>query len=109
MRLQRCRHCGAYQYPPAPACMECLSEYLDWTPITGRGTIVSWVIYHRQYLEQYPAPYNVIAVKLEEGPLFTSNLAGPEPEGSWIGAAVKLTYVDFPDGSVLPRFELDIP
>jgi uncharacterized OB-fold protein len=106
MRLQRCRACGSFQYPPAPACVDCLCEDLDWTALSGRGTILSWVIYHRQYLDSYPAPYNVVTVRLEEGPLFTSNLVGPEPEGSWIGAPVRLLYVEFPDGGVLPRFEL---
>lgn len=106
MRLQRCRACGSFQYPPAPACVDCLGEELDWVPLSGEGVIASWVVYHRQYLDHYPAPYNVITVRLKEGPLFASNLVGPWPTGSWIGAAVRLVYVDFPDGTVLPRFAL---
>ena len=108
MRLQCCRACGSFQYPPAPACVDCLSEELDWAPLSGEGVVVSWVIYHRQYLDMYAPPYNVVTVKLKEGPLFTSNLVGRCPEGSWIGAPVRLVYKDFPDGKVLPQFELAV-
>ena len=106
MRLQCCDDCGAWQYPPAPACVECLSEAMTWKSLRGEGTILSWVIFHRQYLDTYPAPYNVVSVRLKEGPILTSNLVGPEPEGSWIGAEVRMVYSEFPDGTVLPRFEL---
>lgn len=106
MSLQCCDACGAWQYPPAPACVECLSEQLTWKPLSGEGEILSWIVFHRQYLETYPAPYNVVSVRLKEGPILTSNLVGAKPEGSWIGAHVRMVYTDFPDGSVLPRFEL---
>ena len=109
MKLQCCRACGAFQYPPAPACVECLSEELEWKALSGEGEILSWVVYHRQYFEAYPAPYNVVSVRLKEGPILTSNLVGAEPEGSWIGASVRLIYTDFQDGSVLPLFELAKP
>ncbi len=107
MKLQCCGQCGARQYPPAPVCHRCLSEQLDWTPISGRGDILSWVIYHRQYLDAYPVPYNVIAVRLEEGPVIVSNLEGRVPDGPWIGHRVRLLYKTMEDGFVLPRFELD--
>ena len=106
MQLQRCDACGTYQYPPGPGCPACLSMDLTWVPIAGRGRILSWVVFHRQYLLAYKAPYNAIAVQLEEGPIMISNLEGKPPDGSWIGHAVQLTYSTMPDGVVLPRFTL---
>jgi uncharacterized OB-fold protein len=106
MKLQRSKATGEFLYPPAPVCPRTLSPDLEWTPVSGRGRILSWVIYHKQYLPAYPAPYNVIAVRLEEGPVMISNLQGRTPQGSWIGAAVRLVYATMPDGTVLPRFEL---
>jgi uncharacterized OB-fold protein len=106
MKLQRCKACGAFRYPPGPVCPECLAEELEWTALSGQGTIASWAIFHRTYLPAYPAPYNVIAVRLAEGPIMISNLDGPVPHGSWIGAAVQLTYATMKDGFVLPRFLL---
>ena len=66
---------------------------------------MSWIVFHRRYLALSP-PYNVIAVRLEEGPLMISNLEGVSPSGSWIGSKVSLTYTTMPDGAVLPRFAL---
>jgi len=104
--LQRCAHCGAFRYPPGPACADCLSPDARWTPVCGAGTILSWAVFHRTYLPAYPSPYNVIAVRLEEGPILVSNLQGETPPGDWIGRAVRLVYAAMPDGFVLPRFVL---
>jgi uncharacterized OB-fold protein len=84
-----------------------LSPDHDWIAPIGRGEIVSWVIFRRGYLPAYPPPYNVIAVRLIEGPIVVSNLAGPEPDGNWIGTAVSLVYEKLPDGLILPRFVVD--
>jgi len=69
------------------------------------------VVFHKSYLGAYPAPYNVIAVRLAEGPVMISNLEPPLPDGdlggSWIGKSVRLTYSTMPDELVLPRFTID--
>ena len=106
LRLQCCSACATYRYPPGPACPACLSDACYWDSVSGEGEIVSWVIFHRQYMPEYPPPYNVIAVRLREGPLMISNLVGPVPEGSWIGRKVHCFVQAMDDGSVLPRFRL---
>ena len=106
MKLQRCQKCGTVMYPPGPCCTACLSNALDWEPISGNGTILSWIVFHRQYLPAYPAPYNAIAVQLEEGPIMVSNLEGAAPANSWIGQQVTLTYTTMADGMLLPRFRI---
>ena len=108
MKLQCCTECAGFQYPPAPVCVHCLSSQLEWRALSGRGSIISWVVFHKSYLDAYPAPYNVIAVRLEEGPVIISNLEPPLPEGNWIGRAVRLTYVTMADELVLPRFTVDV-
>jgi uncharacterized OB-fold protein len=102
--LQRCRTCRAWRYPPGPVCAECLSPDFDWAAIAGGGEILSWTVFHRGYLAAYPPPYNVIAVRLDEGPIVISNLDGEVPQGDWIGTRVDLTYSVMPDGAILPRF-----
>jgi uncharacterized OB-fold protein len=94
------------RYPPALNCPECLSEDVAWEEVSGGGTILSWVVFKRGYLPAYPPPYNVIAVRLDEGPVVISNLEGETPTGSWIDRRVRLIYVTMPDGVLLPRFEL---
>jgi uncharacterized OB-fold protein len=104
--LQCCDGCGRFRYPPAPACPECLSMDYRWQPLVGTGTILSWVVFHRQYLAEYPPPYNVVAVQLTEGPIVVSNLVGPAPEKSWIGRAVTVCYEPDGEGNLLPKVKL---
>lgn len=94
MELQKCDGCGKFRYPPSPICPHCLSMDYKWLPISGKGTILSWVVFHKKYFDDHPPPYNSVAVQIEEGPIVMSNLAGPEPKGSWIGARVEFVYVD---------------
>ena len=107
MELQCCSDCGEYLYPPAPVCSHCLSSALQWKPISGRGKIMSWVRFERAYLDEYPAPYKVIAVRLAEGPVLISNPDPIDESSCSIGTEVAITYAEMPDGSVLPRFRLE--
>ncbi len=90
--LQKCRNCGVVRYPPSPICAECQCMDYDWKPLSGGGTILSWVIFHRKYFDDFPPPYNAVAVRTDEGPIIVSNLVGPEPSGTWIGHRVKIIY-----------------
>ncbi len=106
MRLQCCSDCGAYRYPPGPICPECLSPEYEWKSVSGEGELLSWIVFHKQYLPEYPAPYNVIAVKLKEGPIVISNLAEAPAGTDLIGKPVRLRLIEMDDGVTLPRFEL---
>lgn len=92
--VQQCTQCEAYRYPPGPACPACGSLDHRWKSADGGGEILSWVIFHRQYFEDHPAPYNSVAVRLDEGPIVITNLTGPEPAGSWIGKRVQIEVID---------------
>lgn len=78
LRLQQCRDCGRFRYPPAPVCPDCWSEAHTWTPLSGRGVLLSWTRFHRQYFPELPAPYVVVAVQAVEGPILIGNLVGDE-------------------------------
>lgn len=103
--LQYCAKSNSYRYPPSPVCPVSLSMDYEWRSIKGTGEIVSWVIFHRKYFDDHPAPYNNVAVRLDEGPIVISNLVGKEPEGSWIGRRVEVVYEDHED-YLLPRMKL---
>jgi uncharacterized OB-fold protein len=105
-QLQQCSNCHEYRYPPAPICPHCLSMDYAWQPLSGRGTILSWVVFHRQYFPDYPAPYNNVAVQLAEGPIIISNLVGELPVGSWIGCGVEICYERDAEGETIPRVKL---
>jgi uncharacterized OB-fold protein len=92
--LQVCKGCGKHRYPPAPVCANCLSMDYEWKAVSGRGKILSWVIFHKKYFDDHVPPYNAIAVQLDEGPIVMTNLVGPEPEGSWAEARVELGFAE---------------
>lgn len=105
MHLQCCGECSAWRYPPGPVCHVCLSPEAAWKPVSGNGEVLSWVVFHKQYLPAYPAPYNVVAVRLDEGPTIISNLVENPPDRNVIGRRVQLVVVAMDDGVALPRFE----
>ena len=100
-RLQKCDRCGAVQFPPSPACPECLSLEMTWTSMKGTGTIVSHTTFIRQYYPECPPPWQCILVELDEGPSFVTNPRDqnvPEAELK-SGTRVKVTFVDAEDGA----------
>lgn len=91
LRLQRCRACGRFVYPPAPVCARCWSEDLAWVPVGGRGRVVSWTRFHRTYFPELPAPYVVAAVELDEGPIVVADTR-PADWCPRIGQWVRLVF-----------------
>jgi hypothetical protein len=51
-------------------CPECQSLSSTWVPLSGRGRVWSFVVVHPPLLPSYAAlaPYNVLAVELDESP-----------------------------------------
>ncbi|WP_114965674.1 Zn-ribbon domain-containing OB-fold protein [Alkalilacustris brevis] len=108
LRFQRCDGCGHAWLPARTHCPQCLGARAQWQVASGRGQIVSWVVYHRAYAPhlQDQIPYNVAIVALEEGPRMLTNITDSATgEGFAIGAPVELT-IEEEDGLHLPRFRL---
>lgn len=113
--VQRCSGCGTRRMPPRPMCPSCRSLAHDWEPLAGRGTIWSFVVPHPPLLPAYAAlaPYNVVAVALEEDPhlRLVGNLVarpdGPinevDPATIRIGEAVRVVFQRVEDVH-LPRW-----
>ena len=76
LRLQRCAGCAHVWYPPGPVCPRCLSESWTFDKMSGRGRVVAWTVFHRQYFPDIPVPYAVVSVMLDEGPLMIGNVVG---------------------------------
>jgi uncharacterized OB-fold protein len=92
LRLQKCSECGTFRYPPSGVCHRCLSDAYDWIPLSGRGTILSWVVFHRQYFPEIPVPYTVVAVETEEGPILITDLVHADGADPRVGRPVRLCY-----------------
>jgi hypothetical protein len=72
LRLQTCSACGKFRWPPGPTCDRCLSDDFEWSALSGRAKVLSWTTFRRGYFPEYPPPHTIVALELEEGPLFVS-------------------------------------
>jgi uncharacterized OB-fold protein len=70
LRIQRCTSCQRLRMPPRPMCPWCRSWDFEWSEMSGRGRVWSFVIAHPPLLPRYAevAPYNVAVIELEEDP-----------------------------------------
>lgn len=96
--LQRSRSTGGYVFYPRVAEPGTGAEDLEWVEASGRGTVHSVTVVHRNN----PAEnYNVALVELAEGPLMMSRIDGVSPEAVTIGAAVQARIVHAGDEPLL--------
>ena len=112
LRIQRCSDCGLFRHLPTPMCPECSSLEYEWTRVSGRGFVYSYVIVrhpvHPAIREKEQTPYNICMIELEEqeGLRICSNVLHVAPEDISIEMPVQVTFmptVDEPE-VVLPVF-----
>lgn len=106
LRMQKCGDCGHVRFPPALLCARCLSDKCEWSKLSGRGTVFSWIIVHQS---QHPAfnvdtPYNVTIVELEEGPRLHTHIVDCPNAAIRIGMPVDVVFDRLNDEISLPKF-----
>jgi uncharacterized protein len=106
LSVQVCKACGHRHFPPTPVCPACLSNTQGWEPVSGRGTLVSWVTFHRAYWTAFrdDLPYHVCLVQLEDGPLVVGNFVGAIPENAAMGMPMKVQFDDVTPDISLAKF-----
>lgn len=106
LHLQACAECGRLRFPVSPVCYHCFSADFVWRQVSGRGRVTSWVVFRRQYFEEFPVPYTVVQVELEEGPRLTANLLDLPPEDVRMDMPVEVAYERLPEGGTLLQFRV---
>jgi uncharacterized OB-fold protein len=71
--LQQCEACSHIYFPPRPFCPSCSGRSVRLLDASGRATLYSYVIGHRQ-APGFEPPYSIAVVQLEEGPRMMSNI-----------------------------------
>jgi uncharacterized protein len=104
--LQRCGHCSALRYPAAVVCPQCLSDAAQWQPMSGRGKVFSFVVFHRAYHPAWEGrvPYNVALVELDEGPIVLSNVIGIDNAELAVGLPVAVAFEAVDESLSIPVF-----
>jgi uncharacterized OB-fold protein len=84
----------------------CLSPETEWRGLSGRGEVLSYVVFHHAY---HPAfrdrlPYNVALVQLEEGPRMISNVVETPRDVLAVGLPVTAVFTPLTSEISLPQF-----
>lgn len=102
--VQRCRHCGCWQWGPEWLCHACLESGLEWTAVLPEGRIYSW---ERTWHPPMPAlagvvPYLTVLVELPHAGAIrmVGNLLGDARREVRIGSAVRAVFEHHEDTPV---------
>jgi hypothetical protein len=106
LRLQQCANCGHIRYPLSTICPVCWSAEYAWTPMSGRGTVQSYIVFERAYHEAWAdqVPYVVALIELDEGPVVHSNVVGVDPDQVRVGQPVTVVFERRSATAALPQF-----
>lgn len=112
LKIQRCGGCGTYFHPPVGICPDCLSSGLEYSPVSGKGSLYSFTVTRSG--ARHPAfgsrlPYTVALVELAEQPglLLFCNMPENDPAELRVGQRV-MFYPERREGDVVvPEFRVD--
>jgi len=119
LRVQQCPATGRLLFPPRARSPWAPHQEPRWVRVCGRGSIWSFAVPHPPLLPPFAelAPYNVVAVALEEDPrvrLVGNLVSRPggalneiEPRSIEIGARVRVCFERVSDAIHLPRWIAD--
>jgi uncharacterized OB-fold protein len=104
--VQRCTACSALRFPARVACSRCLSREVDWTPVTGTGTVFSVAVMHQANHPAFEAmlPYAVVVVELDCGVRMISNVVDSPAHDVAIGMPVEVAFEERSPEVTLPVF-----
>lgn len=109
LHLPQCDQCGTYAWPIAPTCERCGGQAFTWRQLSGRATLISWCTFVQDYYKgAMTVPYTTILVRLEEGPVFFSNMADTAFADFRLDLPLTVTFKDCEDKAgpfKLPVFE----
>ena len=74
--IKHCNACGEYHFYPRPFCPKCWSDDVEWDEASGRATLYTWSVVHRNDLPPFGerVPYVAAVVDLAEGPRMMTNV-----------------------------------
>src|SRR5947207_132188 len=106
--IQRCRTCDEMQHPPERACLHCESTDLEWERISGRGTVFTFIVDHRNEVPGFEGNYVFAFITPEETSndlvRLTGNIWDCDPHDVHIGMPVEVFFKELKPGVTLPQF-----
>ena len=106
LRFQRCTACKTWRHPPGPMCPQCLSMESEWALVSGRATLLSWVVVHPPVLPAWKerTPFVVVLVQCEEGTRTMGNLLGATADDLRMDMPMVVDFAPSIDGDLVPQW-----
>jgi uncharacterized OB-fold protein len=94
--ITRCSACGFYVHPPSPRCPRCLSDAVEPSAVSGRGTVYTYTINRQAWAPDLEVPFVIAIVELDEQPglRLMTNIVGCAPEEVEIGMPVEVAFLE---------------
>ncbi|WP_232291919.1 Zn-ribbon domain-containing OB-fold protein [Frankia sp. QA3] len=102
LRVDRCKDCGTWVFPPRPFCPGCWSDALVGTVLAGAGRLVSYSL-PRVAPGSPPVVSGVVALTEAPGVRLLTRIVGIEPERVTLGMPLALGWWE-DAGGVYPQF-----
>ncbi|MER5949407.1 OB-fold domain-containing protein [Streptomyces sp. NPDC001904] len=98
--LRRCAGCGRSHHYPREFCPFCWSEDVHWRPASGRATLYTWSVVHRNDLPPFGArtPYVAAVVDLAEGPRMMTEVVECGQDALRVGMELAVCFRAAGDG-----------
>ena len=76
LAMPRCKSCNHIFFYPREQCPRCFSTDLEWTEVSGRGSLYTYTVVQRPANPAFndDVPYIFAIVQLDEGPRLVSNI-----------------------------------
>lgn len=109
LRIAQCSACRRRVHPPVALCPYCHARDVSLTPVSGRGVVVGFTVNEQQWLADFPPPYVVAIVALDEDPAvrLTTNIINCDVQDVCIGLNVRVVFSKQDSKVWLPLFEPD--
>ncbi|MEU8589136.1 OB-fold domain-containing protein [Streptomyces sp. NPDC048664] len=100
--IRRCAACGRAHHFPREFCPFCWSEDVTWERASGRATLYTWSVVHRNDLPPFTGrtPYVAAVVDLAEGPRMMTEVVECEEAGLRVGMALRACFRRAGEGAV---------
>lgn len=104
--VRRCGDCGTTHFYPRPFCPRCWSADVSWVESSGRATLYTWSLVHRNDLPPFAdrVPYVAAVVDLEEGPRMMTNVVDCAPADLHVGMSLTVAFEQRTDDLTIPVF-----
>jgi uncharacterized OB-fold protein len=104
--IERCRACGRTHFYPRPFCPHCWSDDVGWEEASGRATLYTYSVVHRNDLPPFAerVPYITAIVDLEEGVRAMTNVVDCDLDELEVDMPLEVTFEAINEDFTIPVF-----